>query len=945
SITANWHVGPLAGFDYWKLLVTSPEVLVFLFFMITDPKTAPKGRVGQTLYGSGIAVVSALIVSTQSGEFGTKVGILAGLVVLCLVVRPMEGKVPARGTSGDSLMRWVPAVTRRRPLLGPVAAVAVVMILGGLLGTAGRATASDAGVRTEVAALSRRSEVKLPAGLPAAKVDPAPDAAGIALNQELADKVAPDVALGLQIEATAILNSDLELASAAVTGVRLTQAGNAIKAQPDKHPTGQSAGPSTGQPAGPSGSQLAGPSGSQSAIGLVTRYRFKTLTLTLTKADAGPQTPPELAIKVTGEAVTADGKSRPLDSTFTVRQVDGVYLISNEYDSEGKPVGDQRVDSETMIEPAVDNPSPAATTTQLAGLAFREVSAEVGLDQPHGQGAMAEEPLAFTGGAAVGDFDDDGYPDIFLTRVGLPNLLYRNEGGHFTDVTPGSGTEGHPTDSGSTGATWVDMDGDGNLDLVVLGLGSTPNRLFLGDGAGHFRDATEAWGLPSVANPDPDATGLSIAAADYDHDGRVDLAIAGSDPYETLTGLEKAKITGADICSNAAEAVRTKVASAASKSDATEGSMTRLLRNTGSSFEDRTESLGIDPTSVLASAVRFVDIDGDGWDDLVIGGQLCTSKVLLNDTEGGFTDATEGSGLDSIETANGLEIFDANGDGRLDLFATGVSYPTASGKCPLREPRWGCGGNRLMLSNGDGTFDDGTGDFGVSDAKWAWGSTATDLNNDGLDDLFVATGFSNVATFAPPGEVKDVELFERSRDTSARLWLGTGGADERGAPGRSDQDKSGARNDRDGSSSDIPLPEVSTQVGLDRVSNSKAAIAADFDRDGLTDLLIIDTLGQPALYRNETANANHWISIQLNDENSANSRAIGATLSLDLDEGVSLSRRISADGSFQSGGPATAHLGLGLRDEIKRLTIRWPDGVTQTLNDIPADQYLQVARE
>ncbi|MGB3409581.1 MAG: FG-GAP-like repeat-containing protein [Microthrixaceae bacterium] len=896
SITANWHVGPLAGFDYWKLLVTSPEVLVFLFFMITDPKTAPRGRVGQTLYGSGIAVVSALIVSTQSGEFGTKVGILGGLVVLCLLVRVIEARVPEPRTPEDSLPQWLTERARARPLLGPLGVIVAVAVMGALLGSAGRATASDSTYGTETAAINRRAEMRLSADLiPAAKVDPSPQSAGVDLTKKLAADVATDVALGLQIEATAIAQSDVELATAAVTGVRLVQATSTIKAG--------RGGESSTLPAAPP-----------------TEYRFKALTLTLIKPDGGPQTPPELAVKVEGETVDASGEAKPLNSTFTVRQVDGVYLISNEYDAGGKPVGDQRTSTDSSIEAALDTQFPTATPEQSAGLRFREVSSEVGLTQPHGRGAMAEEPLAFTGGAAVGDFDDDGYPDIFLTRVGLPNLLYRNDGGHFNDVTAGSGIEGLPTDSGSTGATWVDIDADGHLDLIVLGLGSTPNRLYLGDGAGHFRDATESWGLPSAANPDPDATGFSIAATDYDHDGHVDLAIVGIDPYETLTGLAKANIAGAEICSNAAEKVRRDIASAASKPDATEAGLTRLLRNTGSSFEDRTTSIGIDPTSLLASAVRFVDVDGDGWDDLVIGGQLCTSRVLLNDTKGGFTDATGGSGLESIETANGLEILDANGDGRFDLFTTGVSYPTASGKCPLREPRWGCGGNHLMLNNGDGSFADATGDFGVNDAKWAWGSIATDLNNDGLDDLLVATGLSNVATLAPPGEVKDLEFFERSRDTTARLWLGIGGAD-------------------------TPLPEVAGQVGLDRTSNSKAAVAADFDRDGLTDLLIIDTVGHPALYRNETANSNHWISIELNDDGSANRRAIGATLTLDLGEGVPVSKRVGADRSFQSGGPTTTHVGLGHREAIKQLTIRWPDGVTQTLRDVPADQHLEVTYE
>ena len=87
-MTANWAFAPVCGIDYWRVIVTSPETMIFLFFMITDPKTVPGGRVGRVVFGSLVAVASVLGMATQSDEFGTKVALLAGLVVLC-TARPL----------------------------------------------------------------------------------------------------------------------------------------------------------------------------------------------------------------------------------------------------------------------------------------------------------------------------------------------------------------------------------------------------------------------------------------------------------------------------------------------------------------------------------------------------------------------------------------------------------------------------------------------------------------------------------------------------------------------------------------------------------------------------------------------------------------------------------------------------------------------------------------
>jgi hypothetical protein len=127
SMTARWSLGPVAGMDYWTTLVFSPEVLIFVFFMITDPKTAARGRTAGMLYAAGVAGASAVLISMQTTEYATKVALLAGLVLVC-AGRPLLERLAPAG-EGERPRGWL-AQRPARPAALAVAGVAVVALVG-----------------------------------------------------------------------------------------------------------------------------------------------------------------------------------------------------------------------------------------------------------------------------------------------------------------------------------------------------------------------------------------------------------------------------------------------------------------------------------------------------------------------------------------------------------------------------------------------------------------------------------------------------------------------------------------------------------------------------------------------------------------------------------------------------------------------------------------------
>ena len=206
EMTARWHLGPITGQELWRLLVFSPEILAFLFFMITDPKTVPEGRTGRRAYAVAIALLAVLLIAPQTTEFATKVAVLGALTLVC-AARPalvlLQGTALARGAG-----RLAP---RRRPLAGAAALLGAAGFAGVVVLAGIPARPGAAGVATPIAATTRLPHVTV---VPSRDVSTEIDAAE-------ARQIARDVVRDLRIEAEALRLRDRDRAKAAASGARL----------------------------------------------------------------------------------------------------------------------------------------------------------------------------------------------------------------------------------------------------------------------------------------------------------------------------------------------------------------------------------------------------------------------------------------------------------------------------------------------------------------------------------------------------------------------------------------------------------------------------------------------------------------------------------------------------------------------------------------------------
>ena len=489
-------------------------------------------------------------------------------------------------------------------------------------------------------------------------------------------------------------------------------------------------------------------------------------------------------------------------------------------------------------------------------------------------------------GVAIFDYDNDGWPDIFLvngtTLEGLPepqrptNHLYRNNhDGTFTDVTVQAGL--NATGWGQ-GVCVGDYDNDGWEDLYITYYGK--NRLYHNE-HGVFTEVAEKSGVGGTGK----AWGTGCAWVDYDRDGHLDLMVANYVDFDLATtpapGERPSCIwKGVPVmCGPRGLAAARNI----------------LYRNRGDgTFEDVSHKAHIDQSNGhYAFSVSTLDYNDDGWPDIYVACDSTASILYRNNRDGTFTDVGVVAGAayneDGREQAGmGSTIGDYNGDGRLDIFKTNFSDDTST----------------LYRNNGDGTFDDVTSaaGLGLYTKYLGWGTMFLDFDNDGWPDLLLANGHI----------YPEVDRQHLGSDYEEPRIL--------------------YRNLGNGTFADV---SATSGPGISAKASSRGLAIGDFWNNGNLSAVISNMNALPSLLVNQVHSANHWIAIHAVGTKS-NRDGIGARVRVSVGGRV-LVDEVRSGSSYNSNNDMRVHFGLGKATKLDWVEIRWPSGLTERYNSLTVD--------
>lgn len=505
-------------------------------------------------------------------------------------------------------------------------------------------------------------------------------------------------------------------------------------------------------------------------------------------------------------------------------------------------------------------PSAAAAALLLApALAAQAVYVDntqnAGLTGEHIAGP-GHPSVMMIGGGTIGDFNNDSYPDLYVPSGGTrPDFLYINDGdGTWTESSAAWGlTDLHF----GVGSAVGDFDNDGWQDLYVCSFGPASgatlghNKLYRNNGDGTFTDVALSAGVnaPSTMN---DAYGAAFG--DFDRDGDLDLFVAAY-------------------------------------SFGTAGNT--LYENNGDgTFSDVTAARGITDINTTRGLVsNFVDLDRDGHTDILLIADTGTSKFFHN--QGDNTFVKRNTYMPSLRYPNGmgLAVADFDNDHDLDFYVSDIYYPAS-----------GIGGNRLFVSDGTGKhWEDRGAVAGVGAAGWAWGAVATDMDDDGWQDIIVTNGWTASWDNYP------TRVFHNSAD-------GT-------------------------------FAEVAAGCGIVNFGQGRSLLRLDADQDGDEDLILTESNGPLSYYQNETNNGNHWLRISLNTDavDHLAPGGHGTEVVISSPSGQrSLLRHLDSNQSYLGQNEMVIHAGLGPNADEVDVRVYWADGTESFYPKVAVDQHLEI---
>ncbi len=530
------------------------------------------------------------------------------------------------------------------------------------------------------------------------------------------------------------------------------------------------------------------------------------------------------------------------------------------------------------------------------------------------------------GGVALGDINNDGLIDIYFTGNIVDNALYLNKGNwEFDDITDFAGVS--CKDNWSTGATFVDINQDGLLDLYVTKSGkpggeNRHNELFINNGDLTFKESSSEYGL--------DIEGLSVHAAFFDYDGDLDLdayvlnnSIRSVGSYDLIQGQRNIPSQDGN----------------------------QLLENRNNKFENISSDKGIFSSNIgFGLGITLSDFNGDLWPDLFISNDFFEKDYLyLNNNGNGFSEESL-TYFDALSMGSmGADAADMDNDLIPDLIVTEMLPETLSRQKNKQVyesyDKFTLAGSKgyhkqyprnAFQRNLGNTFYEVGRQLGLSATEWSWAALLFDMDNDGYKDVYISNGIYKdlldrdyLNYYANDEQISQI-LREGKEVITDLIDL---------MPSKA-VTNSVFRNNGDFTFSDKRL-----DWGLNQPSFSNGSAYGDLDNDGDLDLVVNNVNSEAFIFENHSEVENHhFLSVILRDSG-PNKFAIGAKAIAYLTDGNKIMIEQFPSRGFQSSVPYRLHFGLGKINSLDSLEIYWPDRKRSVIKDVQIDQILEIDRD
>ncbi len=535
------------------------------------------------------------------------------------------------------------------------------------------------------------------------------------------------------------------------------------------------------------------------------------------------------------------------------------------------------------------------------------------------------------GGVAIGDINNDGLADVFMTSNMGENKLYLNKGDFkFDDITSKAGFQ--QDSMWSTGIVFVDINNDGWLDLYIcnsghMSSGHRMNKLYINNHDLTFTESAKEYGL------DHKAYSTQVSFFDYDLDGDLDCFMIDNSPIPVNQLGYNNKRDLPDKDWNVGEFLK--------------GGGNHLFRNDNNHFTEVSKEAGIHSSLIsFGLGISVGDVNGDGYPDIYVSNDSYERDYLyVNQRNGTFKDEFEERFDHTSFSSMGSDLADINNDGIPDIFNTDMlpdddyrlKTTGAFDNIDLFRTKLNTGfyyqyvKNCLQLGNREGKYIE-TGNYsGVSASDWSWGALMFDMDNDGYNDIYVCNGVNRDVT-----DLDFIEFF--ANDVIQKMVL------------------TGQKQDVDEVLKHIPqnplvnkayhnlknlrFKDKAVEWGLKQPSFSNGAAYGDLDNDGDLDL-VVNNENQPAfVYRNNSRqiNKNHYLGIKLQGKDK-NTFAIGTKINLYRGKEI-ITREQYPSRGFQSCMDYKLIIGLGDNSRIDSMVITWPDLSMETYLNPVTDTVL-----